>query len=333
MRLTEHLASLSRDHLQGDGRLVATLIGTMAQVALRIERELAAAAIKGRLGATGAKNETGDSVQRLDLWGHEVMVEALGKSGACAALLSEEAAEPVSFAGSGLVVCADPIDGSSNLAVGGNVGTIFAFRPGDGRTPAATAALGRGTAQLAAGYVLYGPTTTLVYAAGRGVHGFTLDRERGEFMLTAPDIAIPSRGKIYGINEGNVASWHPGQRAFVEHLKTRAKGDGRPYSLRYSGAMVADVHRILLEGGIFMYPVDVSDPARPASKLRLLYEVAPMALVVEQAGGRASTGTGRALEVVAREYHQRAPILIGSRDDVDLAEDFYRKHADGATDR
>ena len=136
---------------------------------------------------------------------------------------------------------------------------------------------------------------------------------------------MPKKGKTYGINEGNIATWHPGQRAFVEHLRTPDKGTGRPYALRYSGAMVADVHRTLLDGGIFMYPADMSDPAKPKPKLRLLYEVAPMAFLAEQAGGRASTGTERVLDLTAKEYHQRAAILIGSAEDVTLAESFYRK--------
>jgi fructose-1,6-bisphosphatase I len=178
--------------------------------------------------------------------------------------------------------------------------------------------------QVGAGYV-YGPATFLVYSMGTGTHGFTLDRERGEFVLTHPDILVPKKGKTYGINEGNIASWGPGQRAFVEHLRTPDKGTGRPYGLRYSGAMVADVHRTLLDGGIFMYPADMSDPAKPKPKLRLLYEVAPMAYLAEHAGGRASTGTERVLDLTANEYHQRAAILVGSAEDVALAESFYRK--------
>jgi fructose-1,6-bisphosphatase I len=172
---------------------------------------------------------------------------------------------------------------------------------------------------------MYGPGTVLVYTVGRGSHGFTLNPETGEFLLTHPDIRIPRRGKVYGINEGNVHTWHPGQRAFVEYLRTPDKASGRPYSLRYSGAMVGDVHRTLLDGGLFMYPADFSDPAKPKGKLRLLYEVAPMAFVAEQAGGRASTGTGRVLNLPATEYHQRTPIILGSPDDVAMAEEFYRR--------
>lgn len=323
--LVAHRSAVPRDH--ADGALA--IVNAIARLAVNIARELAHAALRGRLGDTGETNLTGDRVKKLDRWGHEVMVAALSETGACAALISEESDEPVEMRSGvgpgGLVVCCDPVDGSSNLDVNGTVGTIFALRASRGQRPAGPAALGPGVDQIAAGYVMYGPATTLVYTVGAGTHGFTLDRERGEFLLTHRDIRVPRRGRTYGINEGNVWSWQAGQRAFVEHLRERDKASGRPYSLRYSGAMVADVHRTLLDGGIFMYPADMSDPLKPKPKLRLLYEVAPMALIAEQAGGRASTGTERVLDVKAVEYHQRAAILVGSPDDVALAEEFYRR--------
>ena len=327
--LSEHLESqqsaLPAEHAAG----VAAIIGRIGRVAAVIAQELAHAALRDRLGYVGGTNVSGDAVKKLDLWGHEAMLAGLRQTGACAAFVSEEAKEAVEIpeAGGarGLVVCCDPVDGSSNLDVNGTVGTIFALRPSGGRQPAGPAALGPGTAQIAAGYVMYGPGTVLVYTLGRGTHGFTLNPETGEFLLTHPSIRIPKRGKVYGINEGNYQSWHPGQRAFVDHLRTPDKADGRPYSLRYSGAMVADVHRALLDGGLFMYPADFTDPAKPKAKLRLLYEVAPMALVVEQAGGRATTGTERVLDLAATEYHQRAAIILGSPDDVAKGEEFYRR--------
>lgn len=327
--LSQHLASqqafLSPGHAPG----VATVVGRIGRVAAVIAQELAHAALRDRLGYVGGTNVSGDQVKKLDVWGHEAMLAGLRQSGACAALVSEESADPIEIpeAGGahGLVVCCDPVDGSSNLDVNGTVGTIFSVRPSGGRNPAGPAAFGPGTEQIAAGYVMYGPGTVLVYTVGRGSHGFTLNPETGEFLLTHPDIRIPRRGKVYGINEGNVHTWHPGQRAFVEYLHTPDKASGRPYSLRYSGAMVGDVHRTLLDGGLFMYPADFSDPAKPKGKLRLLYEVAPMAFVAEQAGGRASTGTERVLDLPATEYHQRAPIILGSPDDVAMAEEFHRR--------
>jgi fructose-1,6-bisphosphatase I len=326
--LAEHLstrqAALSTDH----ARNVAAVVGRIGRAAAVIAQELAHAALRDRLGYVGGANVSGDQVKKLDVWGHEIMVSALRETKACAALVSEEAAEPVEMEAGGthaLVVCADPVDGSSNLDVNGSVGTIFSLRPSKGKTPAGPAALGPGTDQIAAGYVMYGPATTLVYTVGHGTHGFTLSPETGEFLLTHPDMRIPRRGKTYGINEGNIHTWHPGQRAFVEHLKTPDKAAGRPYSLRYSGAMVADVHRTLLDGGLFMYPADCSDPKKPKPKLRLLYEVAPMGLIVEQAGGRASTGWERVLDVVATDYHQRAAVILGSPEDVATADEFYRR--------
>jgi len=329
MNLSEHLATQVKALSPADGVGVAEIMLALGRVGVFIERELALAALHGRLGATGDQNATGDTVKKLDVWAHEAVEQALRQTRRCAAYVSEESAEPIEMAEGagphGIVVCCDPVDGSSNLDVGGSVGTIFSLRPSHGGAPAGPAALGSVAGQLAAGYILYGPATVLVYTAGTGTHGFTLDRDRGEFVLTNPDIQVPRRGKTYGINEGNAHTWHHGQRAVVEHWKTPDKASGRPYSLRYSGAMVADVHRILLDGGIFMYPADMTDPAKPKPKLRLLYEVAPMSMVAEQAGGRASTGTGRCLELSAKEYHQRASILVGSPEDVALAEEFYRR--------
>src|SRR5262249_12205669 len=258
--LSEHLAALGRavpvDHAPGG----AAVIGRIGRIAAVIAQELAHAALRDRLGYAGGVNVSGDEVKKLDIWGHDTMLAGLRGTGACAAFISEEAAEPIEIPEAGgthaVVVCCDPVDGSSNLDVNSAVGTIFAVKRGTGRTPAAPGALGPGTAQIAAGYVMYGPATALVYTVGAGVHGFILKPETSEFILTQPDIRIPRRGKVYGINEGNAHSWHPGQRAFVEHLRTPDKASGRPYSLRYSGAMVADVHRTLLDGGLFMYPAD-----------------------------------------------------------------------------
>lgn len=329
MTLVEHLATQQAFLSAGAALNVATVIGRIGRVAAVIAQELAHAALRDRLGYVGGTNLSGDQVKKLDMWGHETMLAALRATGACAAMISEEAPEPIEMAEAGgahaLVVCIDPVDGSSNLDVNSTVGTIFSLRPSRGRAPAGPVALGNGTDQIAAGYVMYGPATSLVYTVGQGTHGFTLNPETGEFLLTHPHIRIPKRGKTYGINEGNFHTWHPGQRAFVEYLKARDKGSGRPYSLRYSGAMVADVHRTLLDGGLFMYPADWSDPSKPKAKLRLLYEVAPMGFIAEQAGGRASTGLERVLDVVATEYHQRAAVILGSPEDVARADEFYRR--------
>jgi fructose-1,6-bisphosphatase I len=327
--LEEHLAAQQALLTSDQARGMAVIISRIGSVASVIAQELAHAALRDQLGYAGGSNITGDQVKKLDVWGHDIMMAALLKSGACAALISEESPEPIEMpegkGANGLVVACDPVDGSSNLDVNGTVGTIFSLRPSRGMDPAGPAALGPGTDQVAAGYVMYGPATALVYTAGHGTHGFTMDHSTGEFFLTHPNIRVPKKGKVYGINEGNISTWHPGQRAFVEYLRTPDKATGRPYSLRYSGAMVADVHRTLLDGGVFMYPADMRDPAKPKPKLRLLYEVAPMSMIAEQAGGRASTGTERVLDIKASDYHQRAAIIVGSPDDVALAEEFYRR--------
>ena len=329
MTLSEHLstqqAALSTEH----ARNVAAVLGRIGRVAAVIAQELAHAALRDQLGYVGGANATGDQVKKLDVWGHETMVSALRETrGLRRARLGGSRrprrdgrgrhARPRGLRGSGGRLL-EP----RRQRLGGH-DLLAASRRGERarRVPPRSA---RGTDQIAAGYVMYGPATTLVYTVGRGTHGFTLAPETGEFLLTHPDIRIPKRGKTYGINEGNVNVWHPGQRAFVEYLKTKDKASGRPYSLRYSGAMVADVHRTLLDGGLFMYPADWSDPAKPKPKLRLLYEVAPMGLLVEQAGGRASTGFERVLDVVATEYHQRAAVILGSPEDVATADEFYRR--------
>src|SRR5499427_3332448 len=227
--LEEHLAAQQARLGSPEARGMAAIIGRIGAVAAVIAQELAHAALRDQLGYAGGVNLTGDQVKKLDVWGHEIMAAALRKTGVCAALVSE--------------VAPDPVDGSSNLDVNGTVGSIFSLRPSRGMDPAGPAALGPGTDQIAAGYVMYGPATTLVYTAGQGTHGFTMDRASGEFFLTHPDIRVPKKGKIYGINEGNISTWHSGQRSFVEYLRASDEASGRPYSLRYSGAMVADVHR------------------------------------------------------------------------------------------
>ena len=171
---------------------------------------------------------------------------------------------------------------------------------------------------------MYGPSTVLVYTAGQGVHGFTLDQTIGEYVLSHFAIRIPQRGKIYSVNQGNYHRWHQETRRAVDYLNSPDKGTGRPYSLRYVGSMVADLHRTLLEGGIFMYPAEAGEGKKSTGKLRLLYEAAPMGYVVEQAGGRASTGTERILDIQPSEYHQRVPVIMGSADDVALVEEFYQ---------
>jgi fructose-1,6-bisphosphatase I len=216
----------------------------------------------------------------------------------------------------------DPLDGSSNTDVNMPLGTIFSvLRHGGSGLPSESELVRKGTQQVAAGYLLYGPSTMLVFTAGHGVNGFTLDPGIGEYYLSHGDMKIPARGRVYATNEGNAHKWHAGTRKFLDYLKDKDEPTGRPYAGRYSGCLAADVHRVLLGGGLYLYPAETN---KPEGKLRLLYETNPLAMVVEQAGGRASTGTMRILDVEPKSLHQRVPLFIGSKDDVALAEEFIR---------
>ena len=299
-------------------------------VARIISREVKRAALVGMLGYTGEVNVQGEQVRQLDLWSNEVCVNAFKETRLVCTVVSEEMENLLHFdrncvAGS-YVVCFDPVDGSSNIGVNGTVGTIFSVRRrrGQGREHAAADLLRKGTEQVAAGYVMYGPSTILVYTAGRGVHGFTLDETIGEYLLSHPNITIPKRGKTYSVNLGNYHRWPEQTRRAVDYFNSPDKGAGRPYSLRYVGTMVSDLHRTLLEGGVFMYPGEAGEGKKSRGKLRLLYEAQPMGYVVEQAGGLASTGLERILDIEPSEYHQRVPLIIGSADDVAIVEKFYR---------
>ena len=215
----------------------------------------------------------------------------------------------------------DPLDGSSNTDCNMPLGAVFSVVKPErkDRMPTADELARKGTEQVAAGYLLYGSSTMLVYTVGQGVHGFTLEPGIGEYLLSHEQIRIPARGKVYGTNEGHYHKWTAGTKKYVDYLKVTDTATGRPYSGRYSGCLVGDVHRILLEGGIYLYPGELD---KPEGKLRLLYEANPLAWVVEEAGGRASTGTMRILDVEAKQLHQRVPLIIGSANDVRDAEKF-----------
>ena len=327
--LPRHILQSQRAHPEASGEFTAL----MTQISLAckvIAREVGQAALAGTLGGTGEVNVQGEQVKKLDILSNEIMVEALEGSGLVCTMVSEEMDEPLHLdqacRQAKYVVCFDPVDGSSNIDINGVVGTIFSIRRRRGQGPDHVAAdvLRQGTEQVAAGYVMYGPSTIFVYTAGDGAHGFTLDSTIGEFLLSHENIRVPARGKTYSVNEGHFHRWHPHTRHLVEYLRTVDKPSGRPYSLRYVGSLVADLHRTLLEGGIYLYPQDADNPKQPTGKLRLLYEAAPLGFVAEQAGGRASTGAERILDIQPTAFHQRVPLIIGSAEDVALAEEFYQ---------
>lgn len=275
------------------------------------------------LGLTGKTNVQGEKVQKLDEYANNTFIKILEGTGSICAIVSEENEKPIIFSSEGksgkYIFMMDPLDGSSNIDVNINIGTIFSIyrkvSPGDRVTEEDL--LQKADRQAAAGYIVYGSSTIFVYTTGEGVHGFTLDPSIGEFYLSHPDIKIPPKGSTYSINEGNFGLWSKQQKNLINYLKENDAAGDRPYKSRYIGTLVADFHRTLLKGGIFMYP---GDKNYADGKLRFCFEGAPLAFIVENAGGRASTGQQRVLDMKPREIHQRIPLFIGSSEDVILAE-------------
>lgn len=309
------------------------LVSLLAQVGLvgkLIAQDLRQAGLIDILGTTGQMNVQGETVKKLDEIANETFLKAFRQSGLACALASEEMERPVllpeNWPQAKYMLLFDPLDGSSNTDCNMPLGAIFSVLKWESkdRMPTEDELVRKGTEQVAAGYLLFGSSTMLVYTVGQGVHGFTLAPGIGEYILSHEQIRMPARGKVYGANEGNYHKWTAGTQRYVDSLKISDKPTGRPYSGRYSACLVADVHRILLGGGIYLYPGELD---RPEGKLRLLYEANPLAWVVEQAGGRASTGTMRILDVEAKQLHQRVPLIIGSGDDVREAERYIQGQA------
>ena len=301
----------------------------------RIAVAVGQGALAGAHGEAGAENVQGERQMRLDVLADEIFVRTNEWGGHLAGLVSEEREAPhvipEAYPRGRYLLVYDPLDGSSNIDVNVSVGSIFSvLRCPDGvATPAAKDFLQPGTRQVAAGYAIYGPTTMLVLTLGRGTHGFTLDRNMGEFILTHPDMGIPERTREFAINTSNARVWEAPVRRYVEEcVQGKAGPRGEDFNMRWIASLVAEVHRILVRGGLFMYPRDTKDPARPG-RLRLLYEANPMAMVVEQAGGLASTGRGRLLEVEPAALHQRIPVILGSREEVERIERYHRDHDAG----
>jgi fructose-1,6-bisphosphatase I len=292
----------------------------------RIARELAVAGLRGAHGAAGTANVQGEEQKKLDVLANDILLETFDYGGLVMLAASEELETPFVYARAAqdgrYAVLFDPMDGSSNIDVNGTLGTIFSVRRR--RDGGERDLLRSGRDQVVAGYILFGPAVLLVYTDGEGVHMFTLDPSIGEFLLTAESHRMPERGRGYAVNEGRSRGWAEPVRAFVEHLKEKDAASGRPYSTRYSASLVGDVHRILLEGGIYLYPADGAKDGKPQGKLRLLYECAPLAYVVEKAGGAATTGEQDILDVVPESLHERVPIAIGSRTEVALYEKFVK---------
>lgn len=309
-----------------DAQDLSALMNRIALAGKLVARRLSRAGLmEGALGFTGEVNVQGESVKKMDVYANEVFISVFKQSGLVCRLASEEMEKPYYIPENCPIgrytLVYDPIDGSSNIDTNINVGSIFAIRQQEGEDLDASAAdlLQPGRKQIAAGYILYGPSTMLVYSIGRGVHAFTLDPSLGEFILSTENVQIPEHGPIYSVNEGNFWQWDESIRDYIRYMH-RHEG----YTARYSGALVGDFHRILFQGGVFLYPGTVK---KPEGKLRLLYESAPLAYLVEQAGGRASNGTQNILDIVSTQLHQRTPLIIGSREDVALVESFIEERS------
>ncbi|MFI5371536.1 MAG: class 1 fructose-bisphosphatase [Candidatus Eisenbacteria bacterium] len=322
--LSQFVLQQERVHPEASGEFTSVLLD-IALAAKMINKAVVRAGLVDVLGETGDTNIQGERVQKLDVFAHDTIMRVLGSTGQLAVVASEEDEGIVPMPDGApigkYVVNFDPLDGSSNVDANVNIGTIFSILPRITRKGHGTLedCLQAGRRQLCAGYVLYGSSTMLVYTTGDGVHAFTYEPSIGEFLLSVASIRTPSRGRIYSTNEGHYAQWTDPMKRYIDWLKVEDGATGRPYSGRYVGSLVADFHRNLLYGGIYLYP---GDARNPNGKLRLLYEAAPLAFVAEQAGGAASDGSRRVLDLAPTSLHQRTPLFIGSPENVRECETF-----------
>jgi fructose-1,6-bisphosphatase I len=314
-------------HASGDFSWLFLGITLSAKI---VAAQIRRAGLTDILGEVGSQNVHGESQQRLDVFANNALLHALGNRGNVGVLASEENEEPIVVLADPnhgeYIVVFDPLDGSSNIDLNVSVGTIFSIfrRNKNNREDPASDVLQAGNKQIAAGYVMYGSSTMLVYTTGFGVHGFTLDHSIGAFVLSHPDIKMPQRGNLYSVNEANADSFPESYRRFLHWLKTGE--DGTSYSSRYVGSMVADFHRTLLKGGIFLYPPTMH---YPDGKLRLMYEANPIAMLTEQAGGQATDGQRRILDIEPTTLHQRTALAVGSNYEMDRLSSFTKKRTGG----
>jgi fructose-1,6-bisphosphatase I/sedoheptulose-1,7-bisphosphatase len=314
---------------------LASLLLDLASAVKEIGALLSRGALAGVLGDAGSANAQGERQKKLDLLANDVLVRGCEWGGQVAAMASEELEEPYRVVGphrrGAYLLAFDPLDGSSNVDVNVDVGTIFSvLRAPDGDAESlADGFLQPGAQQVCAGYALYGPSTQLVLTVLRGVHLFTLDPAVGEFVLTHPGLRIPEETREFAVNASNERFWEPPVGRYVEEcLAGRAGPRGVDFNMRWVGSCIADVHRVLVRGGVFLYPRDTKEPLR-SGRLRLLYEASPVALLVEQAGGLASTGRGRLLDVRPRALHERVPVIVGSRREVERIVRYHAEHEAG----
>ena len=335
MRLYSGRTTLSKfviEHCHADQRELAALLIDVAAAVKAISAVAGKGALGGGHGMVDNVNVQGESQHGLDVLANELFIDHCEWSGLVAGMVSEENELPIEVAnapGSHLLVF-DPLDGSSNIEINVSVGTIFSVLKHDANCKPETAHyLQPGLKQVAAGYALYGPSTMLVLTIGKGTHGFTLDREIGNFVLTHPNLTIPEESSEFAINVSNERFWEPPIKRYVAECKDGAPGiRARDFNMRWIASMVADVHRILMRGGVYMYPRDTKDPSR-AGRLRLLYEANPVAMLVEQAGGAATTGRKRILELEPTDIHERVPLMFGTRAEIERIERYHAEFESG----
>ncbi len=317
---------------------LAALLVDIAAAVKAISAMTAKGALAGVLGSMEQVNVQGETQQKLDVLSNTAFINTFAMGGLVAGLASEEMDAPMEIDphdGSGRFLAVfDPLDGSSNIDVNVSVGSIFSvLRAPQGRAAGVDDFLRPGREQLAAGYAIYGPSTLFVITVGKGTHGFTLDREVGNFILTHPHMEVPLDTSEFAINASNERFWEPPVQRYVNECKAgRNDVRGRDFNMRWIASMVAEIHRILMRGGVFLYPRDTKDKARPG-RLRLMYEASPMSFIVEQAGGIGSTGRERLLDVVPQDIHQRVPVIIGSRNEVERIERYHREYDNGTDEQ
>lgn len=331
--LTRFLIEERRRHADTNADFIS-LVNDVRLACKRIAVLIGKGALAGALGRTDSTNVQGEVQMRLDVLANDIFVRTTEWGGQLAGMVSEEMTAPYSipaeYPRGRYLLLFDPLDGSSNVDVNVAVGSIFSIlRCPDGACePLETDFLQPGTAQLCAGYAIYGPSTMLVLTTGRGVHGFTLDREVGEFLLTHPNLRIPESASEFAINASNSRHWEAPIKRYVSECQAGAAGPrGRDFNMRWIASLVAETHRILMRGGVFMYPRDRKD-LTCAGRLRLLYEANPIGFIVEQAGGRASTGREPLLEVTPSGLHERIGLIFGARAEVERIESYYREYND-----
>ena len=321
-----------KSRISGVDDALASLVNDVSRACKTIAIAIGKGGTGDFLGDSDAVNVQGEKQKKMDVISNQIMIDFAERSGNLAALVSEEMDDfyPIAHeqqAGRYLLIF-DPLDGSSNIDVNISVGTIFSvLRCPDRLNPTAADFLRPGTEQICAGYAVYGPSTMLVLTLGDGVHGFTLDREFGEFTLTHPNMRIPESTREFAINSSNQRFWEDPVRRYVKECLDGESGPrGENFNMRWIASMVAEVHRILNRGGIFMYPRDTKDASKPG-RLRLLYEANPMAFIVEQAGGLASTGRERILDMAPKTLHQRVPVILGSKNEVERVVSYHQDTA------